>query len=159
MLAVPWIAAGLLWCYRPSFCLWPWNTRNWESILQCCRRESKLSVCSRKFNSWGYHRSLNHNNRPPNPQSSLNFYLQRLGREPNLAALVIANGMTICFVGYNKIYVLDSHPHNALGPVFGAMVGMTAKPDLEEFLVNIKRQISPAFNICSLTFVLFWSRT
>ena len=93
---------------------------------------------------------------PQIPQSSLDFYLQRLDREPNLAALVIANGMTICFVGYNnKIYVLDSHPHNAFGPVFGAMVGMTAKPDLEEFLVNIKRQISPAFNVCSLTFVSF----
>ena len=93
---------------------------------------------------------------PQIPQSSLDFYLQRLDREPSLAALVIANGMTICFVGYNnKIYVLDSHPHNAFGPVFGAMVGMTAKPDLEEFLVNIKRQISPAFNVCSLTFVSF----
>ena len=93
---------------------------------------------------------------PQIPQSSLDFYLQRLDREPNLAALVIANGMTICFVGYNnKIYVLDSHPHNAFRPVFGAMVGMTAKPDLEEFLVNIKRQISPAFNVCSLTFVSF----
>ncbi|CAH3182766.1 unnamed protein product [Porites evermanni] len=93
---------------------------------------------------------------PQIPQSSLDFYLQRLDREPNLAAPVIANGMTICFVGYNnKIYVLDSHPHNAFGPVFGAMVGMTAKPDLEEFLVNIKRQISPAFNVCSLTFVSF----
>ena len=93
---------------------------------------------------------------PQIPQSSLEFYLQRLDREPNLAALVIANGMTICFVGYNnKIYVLDSHPHNAFGSVFGAMVGMTAKPDLEEFLVNIKRQISPAFNVCSLTFVSF----
>ena len=57
-----------------------------------------------------------------------------------------------------KIYVLDSHPHNTFGPVFGAMVGMTAKPDLEEFLLNIKRQISPAFNVCSLTFVSFWSR-
>ena len=93
---------------------------------------------------------------PQIPQSSLDFYLQRLDREPNLAALVIANGMTICFVGYNnKIYVLDSHPHNAFGPVFGAMVGMTAKPDLKEFLVNIKRQISPAFNVCSLTVVSF----
>lgn len=90
------------------------------------------------------------------PQSSLDFYLPRLDREPNLEALVIANGMTICFVGYNKkIYVLDSHPHNAFGPVFGAMIGMTAKPDLVEFLVNIKRQISPAFNVCSLTFVSF----
>ena len=56
-----------------------------------------------------------------------------------------ANGMTICFVGYNnKIYVLDSHAHNAFGPVFGAMLGMTGKPDLEEFLVNIKRKVSPS---------------
>ena len=39
---------------------------------------------------------------PQIPQSSLEFYLQRLYREPNLAALVIANGMTICFVGYNN---------------------------------------------------------
>lgn len=80
--------------------------------------------------------------------------LQRLEREPNLAALVIANGMTICFVGYNnKTYVLESHRHNVFGPVFAAMVVMTAKPDLEEFLVNIKGQISPAFNVCSITFV------
>jgi len=38
-------------------------------------------------------------------------------------SISITNGMTICFVGYNnKIYILDSHPHNAFGPVFGAMV-------------------------------------
>lgn len=138
----------------------PCNTRNWESILQCCRRESKLSVRCWKFNSWGYHRSLNHNNRPPNPPKFSGFLPAEAGKRTNLAALIIANGMTICFVGYNnKIYVLDSHPHNAFGPVFGAMLGMTAKPDLEEFLVNIKRQISPAFNVCSLTFVSFWSLT
>ena len=41
---------------------------------------------------------------PQIPQSCLDFYLQRLDREPNLAALVIANGMTICFVGYNNKY-------------------------------------------------------
>ena len=29
--------------------------------------KANLSVRSWKFNSWGYHRSLNHNNRPPNP--------------------------------------------------------------------------------------------
>lgn len=39
---------------------------------------------------------------PQIPQSSLDFYLQRLDREPSLAALVIANGMTICFVGYSN---------------------------------------------------------
>ena len=33
---------------------------------------------------------------PQIPQSSLDFYQQRQDREPNLAALVIANGMTIC---------------------------------------------------------------
>ena len=58
-----------------------------------------------------------------NPQSSLDSYLQRLDREPNLGAVVSANGIWICFVGSkNKMYVLDSHPHNAFGPVFGAMV-------------------------------------
>ena len=47
---------------------------------------------------------------PQIPQSSLDFYQQRLEREPNLATLIIANGKTICFVGYNnKTYVLDSH--------------------------------------------------
>ena len=82
---------------------------------------------------------------PQIPQCSLAFYQQRQNREPNLAALVIANGMTICFVGYNnKIYVLDSHPHNAFRPVFGAMLGITTKSDLEEFLVNIKRKVSPS---------------
>ena len=80
---------------------------------------------------------------PQIPQSSLDFYQQRLEREPNLATLIIANGKTICFVGYNnKIYALDSHPHKVFGPVFGVMLGMTAKPDLEEFLVNIKREVS-----------------
>ena len=58
-----------------------------------------------------------------NPQIPLDFYLQRLDRESNLGALVSANGICICFVGYNnKMYVLDSHPHNAFRPGFGAVV-------------------------------------
>lgn len=52
---------------------------------------------------------------------------------------VIVNGMIICFVGYNnKIYVLDSYLYNVFGLVFGVMVGMIVKFDLEEFFVNIK---------------------
>ncbi|XP_048588346.1 uncharacterized protein LOC125572211 [Nematostella vectensis] len=89
-------------------------------------------------------------------QSSLAFYLQRLDREQNLAAIVIANGMTISLVGHDsKIYVLDSHLHYAHGHNFGAMIGMSPKDDLEEFLRNIKKLISPKFDVCSLTFVSF----
>lgn len=92
---------------------------------------------------------------PQVPQSSLAFYLQRLVRERNLAALVIANGMTVCFVGQNNsVYILDSHPHY-YGQVFGAMVGMSPVDKLEEFLSNIKLQIWPNFNVCSLTFASF----
>ncbi|XP_031550553.1 uncharacterized protein LOC116287980, partial [Actinia tenebrosa] len=92
---------------------------------------------------------------PQVSQSSLAFYLQRLVRERNLAALIIANGMTVCFVGQNNnVYFLDSHPHY-YGQVFGAMVGMAQVDKLEEFLINIKQQICPNFNVCSLTFASF----
>ncbi|EDO40170.1 predicted protein [Nematostella vectensis] len=93
---------------------------------------------------------------PQVSQSLLAFYLQRLDREQNLAAIVIANGMTISLVGHDsKIYVLDSHLHYAHGHNFGAMIGMSPKADLEEFLRNIKKLISPTFDVCSLTFVSF----
>ena len=50
------------------------------------------------------------------PQSSLAFYLQRLARENNLSAIVIMNGMSLCFVGKNDYLIaLDSHPHNLQG--------------------------------------------
>ena len=51
------------------------------------------------------------------PQSSLAFYLQRLARENSLSAIVIMNGMSLCFVGKNDYYLiiaLDSHAHNLL---------------------------------------------
>ena len=84
---------------------------------------------------------------PQVPQSSLAFYLQRLVHERNLAALVIIDGKTVCFVGQNnKVYILDSHPHVENGSVFGALVGMTPVNHLEEFLLNVKPKISPIFN-------------
>jgi len=104
-----------------------------------------LSVHSWKFNSWGYHRSLNHNNRPPNPPKFSGFLPAEAGQRTKFGGTCHRKWNDHLFVGYNhKIYVLDSHPHNAFGAVFGAMLGMTAKPDLEEFLVNIKRKVSPS---------------
>ena len=49
------------------------------------------------------------NENPMVPQSSQVFYLERLTKEDNLAAVVIMNGMTISLVGQNKIIVIDSH--------------------------------------------------
>ena len=58
------------------------------------------------------------------PQSSLAFYLQRLARENNLSAIVIMNGMSLCFVGKNDYLIaLDSHPHNFQGAIDGQPVG------------------------------------
>lgn len=93
---------------------------------------------------------------PQIPQSSNAFYLQRLVRERNLAALVIINGMTVCFVGQNnRVYFLDRHPHTINGRVFGAVVRMTPVSQLEEFLLSIKRLISHSINVCSLSFASF----
>lgn len=85
------------------------------------------------------------------PQSSLAFYLQRLERENNLSAIVIMNGMSLCFVGKNDYLIaLDSHPHNPQG----AMITQT-KMGNRELLTALKLLLSPQFNTCSLTFVSF----
>ena len=86
------------------------------------------------------------------PQSSLAFYLEWLTKEDNLAAVVITNGMTISLVGQNNnIIVMDSHLHGQ----FGAMVGIISVDKVEELLIFVKQQLSPHFNICSLTFVSY----
>ena len=90
------------------------------------------------------------NENPMVPQSSLAFYLERLTKEDNLAAVVIMNGMTISLVAQNNnIIVMDSHLHGQLG----AMVGIISVDKVEELLIFVKQQLSPHFNICSLTFV------
>ena len=86
------------------------------------------------------------------PQSSLAFYLQRLARENNLSAIVIMNGMSLCFVGKNDCLIaLDSHPQN----LQGAMVAQTKMNNREELLTALKLLLSPQFKTCSLTFVSF----
>ena len=87
------------------------------------------------------------------PQSSLARYLERLTKEDNLAAVLIVNGMTISLVGQNNnIIVMDSHLRGQLG----AMVGIISVDKVEELLnIFVKQQLSPPFNICSLTFVSY----
>ena len=86
------------------------------------------------------------------PQSSLAFYLERLTKEENLAALVIMNGTTISLVGQNNnIIVMGSHLHGQLG----AMLGIISVDKVEELLIFLKQQLSPHFDICSLTFVSY----
>ena len=93
------------------------------------------------------------NENPMVPQSSLAFYLERLTKEDNLAAVLIVNGMTISLVGQNNnIIVMDSHLHGQLG----AMVGIISVDKVEELLsIFVKQQLSPPFNICSLPFVSY----
>ena len=93
------------------------------------------------------------NENPLVPQSSLSFYLERLANEPSsLAAIVIVNHMTICFVARDeKLFILDSHLHFP----HGAMVGVTSLETKEEFLSELKAKLSLPCNICSLTFVTF----
>ena len=80
------------------------------------------------------------------PQSSLAFYLQRLARENNLSAIVILNGISLCFVGKNDYLIaLDSHPHNFQG----AMVAQTKMGNRQELLTALKVFLSPQFNTCS----------
>ena len=51
-------------------------------------------------------------------QSPLAFYLRRLVREPQLEAMVIIKGMSICFLGRgNEVLLMDSHLQ------FGALIG------------------------------------
>ena len=62
------------------------------------------------------------------------------------------NGMTISLVGQNNnIIVMDSHLHGQLG----AMVGIISIDKIEQILIYVKQQLSPHFNICSLTFVSY----
>ena len=92
------------------------------------------------------------NENPTVPQSSLAFYLPRLTQENHLAGIVIMNGMTISIVGRgNKIIIMDSHLHNQ----FGALIAITTMDKVEELLFFMKQQLSPSFNLCSLTFIKF----
>ena len=85
------------------------------------------------------------------PPSSLAFYLERLTKEDNLAAVVIMNGMAISLVGQNNnIMVMDSHFCQ-----LGAMVRIISVDKVEKLLIFVKQQLSPHFNICSLTFVSY----
>ena len=91
------------------------------------------------------------NENPAVPQSSLAFYLPRLTHENNLAGIVIMNGMTISLVGrINQIIIMDSDLHYQVG----AMIATTTL-DKEELLFFMKQQLSPYFNLCSLTFVKY----
>ena len=86
------------------------------------------------------------------PQASLSYHLGRLSREAsNIAALVIVNGMTICFVARGeKLFVFDSHSHP---PLCGAMVGVSDMSSRESFLATIKQILGLPHNLCSLSFV------
>ena len=60
------------------------------------------------------------------------------------------NGMTISLVGQNNnITVIGGHLHGQLA----AMVGIISVDKVEELLIFVKQQLSPHFNIGSLTFV------
>ena len=93
------------------------------------------------------------NENPLVPQFSLSFYLERLANEPSsLAAIVIVNHMTICFVARDeKLFILDSYLHFP----HGAMVGVTSLETKEEFLSELKPKLSLPCNICSSAFVTF----
>ena len=66
------------------------------------------------------------------PQSSLAFYLERLTKDDNLAAVVIMNGMTISLVGQNNnITVIDGHLHGQLS----VMVGIISVDKGKELLI------------------------
>lgn len=89
---------------------------------------------------------------PAVPQSALPFYLTRLTQEDNLAAVIIVNGKTISLVGQNQhLIVMDSHHHSC----FGAMIGTVHVNQREELMQFVKQQLSPHFNLCSLTFVKY----
>ncbi|XP_067024989.1 uncharacterized protein [Acropora muricata] len=86
------------------------------------------------------------------PQASLSYHLGRLSHEAsNIAALVIVNEMTICFVARGeKLFVFDSHSHPPFG---GAMVGVSDMSSRESFLATIKQILGLQHNLCSLSFV------
>ena len=48
----------------------------------------------------------------------------------------------------NNIIVMDSHLHGQLG----AMVGIISVDKVDELLIFVNQQLSPHFDICSLTF-------
>ena len=74
------------------------------------------------------------NENPMVPRSSLGFYLERLTKEDNLAAVIIMNGMTISLAGQNNnIIVIDGHSHGQLG----AMVGIISVDKIEELLIFV----------------------
>ena len=74
------------------------------------------------------------NENPIVPRSSLGFYLERLTKEDNLAAVIIMNGMTISLVGQNNnIIVIDGHLHGQLS----AMVGIISVDKVEELLIFV----------------------
>ena len=61
-------------------------------------------------------------------QSPLAFYLRRLVREPQLVAMVIIKGMSICFLGRgNEVLLMDSHLQ------YGALIGKTDNRILGHF--------------------------
>ena len=61
-------------------------------------------------------------------QSPLVFFLRRLVREPQHAAMVIINGMSICFLGRgNEVLRMDSHLQ------YGALIGKTDNRILGHF--------------------------
>ena len=77
------------------------------------------------------------NENPMVPQRSLGFYLERLTKEDNLAAVVIMNGITISLVGQNNnLIVIVGHLHGQLG----AMVGIINVDTIEELLIFVKQQ-------------------
>ena len=99
------------------------------------------------------------NEDPRVPQSSLSFHLELLSRETShIAAMVIVNRMTICFVARGgKLFVLDSHAHldSHSHLPFGAMVGVSDMSSRESFLAKVKQELHLQYNLCSLTFVKF----
>ena len=77
------------------------------------------------------------NENPMVPQSSLEFYLERLTREDILAAVVIMNGMAINLFGQNNnIIVIDGHLHGQLG----AVAGIISVDKVEKLLIFVKQQ-------------------
>ena len=94
------------------------------------------------------------NENPQEPQSSLSYHLGRLPHEAsNIAALVITNHMTMCFVARDgKLFVLDSHLHLPYG---GAMIGVSDMSGIESLLANIKEILNLQENTCSVAFVEF----
>ncbi|XP_067025099.1 uncharacterized protein [Acropora muricata] len=88
------------------------------------------------------------------PLSSLSYFLRLLPHlASNIAALVITNHMTICFVARGgKLFLLDSHFHPDYG---GAMIGVSDISGTESFLADVKERLRLRDNRCSVTYVRF----